>query len=798
MVDSLLRIPLPVMPQSRPKPKQVGLNRPGGLARWLGLGLAVGLANALPGADFKKVALPFLEKHCHECHGGARVKADLNLKEIRDDRHILKDRKRWRGILQQVNSGEMPPRKHTSHPTPDEITAFNGAVEESLARAEARQPLDPGRVTVRRLNRTEYNNTVRDLLAVDYNAAENFPADDIGHGFDNVGDVLSVSPVHLERYLDAAEGVAARAVLVELPKPPSRTTYSIFLEPSGYGSENGTRPVTNSAAELFVRHELKVAGRYTFRVRAGATNAPSRDPVLMVLKVGDREVTRAAVTNTPGRWQETQVELDLPAGPQRFSAWWANRDTNAPGSTLYVNEFKVVGPADTRTEFMVRMAGLAAGQPGPGRARAITEWLVTRAFRRPATREEVDRYAKVWETAQAEGGDQFEAGLQGLVRTVLCSPKFLFRLELDDRPRARKPQPLDDYQLASRLSYFLWSTLPDEDLLALAAKRQLGPNLAAQVRRMLRDPRAAALVQNFGMQWLQLQRLPAFQPDPTLFPGVNDGLKRAMLRETELFLGEVLREDRSLLDLVDADFTYVNRPLARHYGLEKVAFPSSPGAKEGRRRDDSEFVRVSLPPGQRGGLLTHASILTATSNPTRTSPVKRGKWVLEQFLGTPPPPAPPDVPALDQQKELTGTLRQRMEQHRANPACAGCHTQMDALGFAFENFDAVGRYREKDGAEPINASGSLPDGRAFAGAAELKGILKEKKDLVARNLAEKLMTYGLGRGLEYYDERALRKVLAELAAADYRFSALVISIVQSDPFRLRRGQAAEEAQASPP
>ncbi|MFM8358420.1 MAG: DUF1592 domain-containing protein, partial [Verrucomicrobiota bacterium] len=392
----------------------------------------------------------------------------------------------------------------------------------------------------------------------------------------------------------------------------------------------------------------------------------------------------------------------------------------------------------------------------------------------------------------------FEAGLQELVRTVLCSPKFLFRVELDDRPRARKPQPLDEYPLASRLSYFLWSTLPDEELLALAAKRQLAPNLAAQVRRMLRDPKAAALVKNFGMQWLQLQRLPAFQPDPTLFPGVNDGLKRAMLRETELFLGEILREDRSLLDLVEADFTYVNRPLARHYGLEQVAFPSTPGAREGRRRDDNEFVRVSLPPGQRGGLLTHASILTATSNPTRTSPVKRGKWVLEQLLGTPPPPAPPDVPALDQQKELTGTLRQRLEQHRANPACAGCHAQMDALGFAFENFDAVGRYREKDGAEPINASGSLPDGRAFAGAAELKGILKEKKDRIARNLAEKLMTYGLGRGLEYYDERALRKVLAEVAAADYRFSALVASIVQSDPFRLRRGKAADETRASQP
>jgi hypothetical protein len=329
--------------------------------------------------------------------------------------------------------------------------------------------------------------------------------------------------------------------------------------------------------------------------------------------------------------------------------------------------------------------------------------------------------------------------------------------------------------------------MPDEELLGLAEKGVLGSQVEAQVRRMLKDPKASALVQNFGLQWLQIQRLATFQPDTKLFPGFDENLRKAMLRETELFLGEIIQEDRSILDLVDADFTYVNRTLARHYGIEGDAFQGGEG--RGRRGDrrGGEFVRVTLPDRKRGGLLTQASILTATSNPTRTSPVKRGKWVLEQILGTPPPPPPPNVIGLEDQKELAGTLRQRMEQHRANAACANCHQQMDTLGFAFENFDAIGRFREKDADGAIDPSGKLPDGHEFQGPGDLRTLLRDKKDLVARNLAEKLTTYALGRGLEFYDERALRKILAEVARSEYRFSSLVVSIVQSDPFRMRRG-----------
>lgn len=756
--------------------------------RWLPallLGMASGCLAASGG--FSGTALPFLEKHCYACHGGKKTKGDLNLKEIRDDSRLLPELKLWRGVLHQVNTGEMPPKKHESQPSPQEITDFNLALEEALAAAEAKLPPDPGRVTARRLNRTEYNNTVRDLLDVDFNASENFPADDIGHGFDNIGDVLSVSPVHLERYLDAADGIAERAMVLRLPKPPERTTFSIFLEPGGYGSENGTRPVTNSAAELFVRHTLKEAGQYRFRVRAGATNAPMGEPVQMKMFVGEKEVLTTSVTNLPAKWASFEVELELPAGEHRFSAKWSNRDTNVAEQTLYINEFKVVGPKDTRTPFMKRVASLAPDAGDDERSAQVIRWFLTRAFRRLPTAEEQVRYAKVFAAGRSASEGKFEGGVQELIRAALVSPKFLFRVELDHQPKAATPQALDDFQLASRLSYFLWSTLPDDELLDLASQGMLKPQLEAQVRRMLKDPRSIALVQNFGMQWLQLQRLATLQPDSKLFPGFDENLRKAMLRETEMFLGEIVREDRSLLDLVDADFTYVNRSLARHYGIESEAFKGEGGDRRGDRRRSGEFVRVSLPDRKRGGLLTQASILTATSNPTRTSPVKRGKWVLEQILGTPPPPAPPNIPELDSQKELSGTLRQRMEQHRANPSCANCHQQMDALGFAFENFDAIGRFREGDADGAIDPSGKLPDGRTFQGSADLRTILRDKKDLVARNLAEKLMVYSLGRGLEYYDERALRKVLAEVASGEYRFSSLVVAIVNSDPFRMRRG-----------
>ena len=621
---------------------------------------------------------------------------------------------------------------------------------------------------------------------MDFNPAEDFPADDIGHGFDNIGDVLSLSPIHLERYLAAAEGIAARAIVLDPPKPPTRTTSSNFLEPGGYGSENTTRPV--SRGFLLVRQKLTADGDYIFRVRAGVTNAPNGEAIKMVLVVNDEEKQTVTVTAPIKKWESFELPIKLPAGEHVFSIKYLNPVTSGDTNRmLFVQQFQIIGPADTRPEFQQQVTARYVNTPADRKLREFTQWFVARAFRRPPTPAELDRYLKVAEAAATESKGRWEAGVQQLLKVVLCSPKFLFRVEQDSLPRYPGAHPLDEYQLASRLSYFLWATMPDDELLNLAAKNQLTPALDAQVRRMLKDPKAESLTQNFAMQWLQLQRLQTFAPDNKLFPGFDERLRRAMLRETELFFSEIVREDRSVLDLIDADFTYVNDTLSRHYGLSGA---SQSGGGRGRGfggRGDNTFNRVTLTGKERGGLLTHASILTVTSNPTRTSPVKRGKWVLEQILGTPPPPAPPNVPELDDQKKLAGTLRQRMEQHRENPACANCHKQMDALGFAFENFDAIGRFRTKTDEGTIDPSGTLPDGKSFQGPAELKAILKDKKELVVRNLAEKLMTYGLGRGLEFSDNRALNQICDQAARADHKFSALIIAIVKSDPFRLRRG-----------
>jgi hypothetical protein len=375
--------------------------------------------------------------------------------------------------------------------------------------------------------------------------------------------------------------------------------------------------------------------------------------------------------------------------------------------------------------------------------------------------------------------------LRRAVTAVLASPKFIFRLEPDPQPENPDAHPIDEFQLATRLSYFIWSSAPDDTLLQMAWDKRLSPNLDSQVRRMLKDPRASALVDNFAMQWLQLGRIAGHSADAKVFPKWDPKLANSMLEETRRFCAEILREDRSVLDLLDADFTWVDRPLAELYGI-KV-----PGGWE-----KGEWKRVSLAGTPRGGLLTQASILTVTSNPTRTSPVKRGKWVLEQLFGDPPPPAPPNVPSIDdrQRKELTGTFREKLEQHRADPKCANCHAKMDTFGFALENFDGIGQWRDKDetGAR-VDASGELGTGRKLEGVSGLRNLLHDRKDAFTRCLSEKLLIYALGRGLDYYDEPTLDRIQASLARNNYKFSTLVAEIAKSDPFRLRRGKAQEAA-----
>jgi hypothetical protein len=790
---------------------------------WLAVSVAP-VAAAEPAADYAARVRPLLEKFCFDCHSGGQPEADLDLAGFRTPQDLVRNRKRWDSVLRVLRSGEMPPEGNTA-PNADGRETLIREIEAVFIEADRNVERDPGRVTVRRLNRVEYRNTVRDLVGVDFNPAESFPSDDIGHGFDNIGDVLTLSPVLMERYLAAAESIMQRAILPDPPAPPQRHLSAKYTEPAGRDvPQDRFRPISTEASDspirtgpLFTGYQFQAEDEYVFRARVWAESAggdPVRVAVLACGKQLERDVTDGQAAELSGlavkglrpfvilktieiraNSEATAEVIEVPVPPmpgrERIALAIVKPPEGKPAATLHVEYFALQGPLDTRPVSHRRLLACDAGKPQAEQTREIVRRFASQAYRRPATEAEIQRLTDLVAAAQADG-EKWEAAIQLALQAVLVSPKFLFRVELDDRPASAEIRPLDEYHLASRLSYFLWSTMPDAELFELAAKKQLTAQLENQVRRMLLDPKSSQLVENFAMQWLQLQRLESFEPDPKLFPSFDEALRAAMLDESKQFFEAVMREDRSILDLIDADFTFLNERLAKHYGIVDTVGtlsgqkPAEPGGQPIR---GNPWVRVSLAGQQRGGLLTQASVLTVTSNPTRTSPVKRGRWVLEQILGTPPLPAPPNVPELaeGEQATLSGSLRQRMEQHRANPACANCHARMDPLGFAFENYDAIGRFRTHDGPFPIDPAGELPDGKAFQGAGDLKVILKDKRELFARCLTEKMLIYALGRGLEYYDRPTVDRIVAALAANEDRFSTLVIEIAKSDPFRFRRG-----------
>ena len=735
--------------------------------------------------DFSKDVAPFLNKYCTECHDAELAKGHLNLEAFKDDSRFFRDQRIWREVVSQVTSGEMPPVKKKVRPTPAEVEGLQTAVHKLLANAIAKAKPDPGEVTIRRLNRMEFNNTIRDLCFLDENFSADFPADDTGYGFDNIGDVLTFSPVHLERFLSVGEQIAAKA----MPTTPNELdgTGLAMIEMLPKGRREDQQRFFDPAPYLTGPMTAPRDGDYIISVSLRSTGA-SGDPTAKVAFVVDGTEVGQYAFKAIKKSEVATAKVSLKAGKHEFTLKWLNPPAKIPGNarTLSGLRLRLLGPTDTRTEFQRRLAAVVGNTTADVRAKAVVNWFVSRAFRRPATGAEIARYAKVFLDAEKAGGN-WESGAQAMIAVVLSSPKFIFRAEQDEKPTERDAHPVGEFALASRLSYFLWGSMPDEELFQLAYAGKLSANLEAQARRLLKDPRAQFLTQGFGLQWLQLRQLTTVSPDPTLYPKFSEGVRSAMMKETELFFAEVVREDRDVLDLIDGDFTYVDRTLAAFYGID-ATFP--------RGRDKGEFVRVTLPKGDRGGILTHASILTATSNPTRTSPVKRGKWILEQILGTPPPPAPPSVPTLDGQ-QLKGNLRARMEQHRRDPACASCHSRMDAIGFAFEKFDGVGLMRTMDEGKPIDPAGKLSDGRTFAGAAELKQLLRKDGSKVVRNLSTKLLTYGLGRGLDYYDGPAIDKITESDAKSGNRFSALVLGVVMSDPFRLRRGTSQVESGSNP-
>ena len=773
--------------------------------------------------EFSQTLQPLLAKHCLPCHSPPKPKSDLNLARFSTETSLREDRKLWKQAIRLLNTHEMPPKEAKAPlPQPDRERLVK-AIEIVINKVDPNAPLNPGRVTVRRLNRTEYGNTVRDLLSVDFDPADDFPSDDIGYGFDNIGDVLTLSPILMERYLAAAEALVQRAFPAETLKPVDNHRSAKYLEPaSDKVPQSKFRPVSGGPGNpvqtgpLFTSYRMEPDGEYVFHLRAFARPKTARIAILACGKnipnpAGDADVARLAGAALKGlrpfRILDTlevnageekdarKIELKISPMPgiERLAVAIVRGADNTPAPEVHIEGFFLHGPLDPRPAFQRRALAAVAGKSKPQQARELLRTFATRAFRRPVSEPELARLVKLAETP----GLSWEAGVGLALQAVLTSPKFLFRVELDDRPETPEPHPITEHQLASRLSYFLWNSLPDEELLAQAGKSTLTANLEAQVRRMLKDPRSRELVDSFGIQWLQLKRISFVAPDGGLFPQFNQRLRESMLRETELFLEAVFREDRSVLDLVSADFTFLDERLARHYGISDT-MGNRPGQKTprpgGQPIPREDFVRVSLQDGDRGGLLTQASVLTVTSNPTRTSPVKRGRWVLEQILGEPPPPPPPDVPELNEtaQAVQSGTLKKRLEQHRADPRCANCHARMDAIGFALENYNAVGAFRTKDGAFDIDASGAFPDGASFRGGGELKKVLLARKEAFVRCLIEKLLTYAVGRGVEPYDDPAIRKIQAAAEKDGWKFSRLVVEIAKSDPFRLRRGKNSKE------
>jgi hypothetical protein len=734
-----------------------------------------------PSVTFKQHVLPYVTKHCFSCHGNGKKKGGVTLDKVTDDKAIEKDRALWQAAMDMIRTGEMPP-KGQPKPGKDETEGILKNIDHLLTNVDCTGPRNVGRVTIRRLNRAEYNNTIRDLVGLDFKPAEDFPADDSGYGFDNIGDVLVMSPLLLEKYLSAAESVLDRAIVIV--DPPKAAKNKLGGLRAGFGAgevRKGVGTVAFNKGDVLGTTTIE-EGDYTIRIQAWGTQV-GNEPVKAAIKVGDKVLKEVEIkAGTTKSAVVVEAKTRLKAGQSRVALSFLNPFTDPEAKEkgkgrreLIVNYIELDGPYNPpqpkRPAVHERIMAHAKDAKQREAAQEIATRFATKAFRRPVKTEEVDRLLKLYDRAE-KSGLRFEERMRLTLSGVLVSPHFLFRIELD--PSDAKPgetYAVSDFNLASRLSYFLWSSMPDQELFDLAAKGQLRANLEAQTRRMLKDPKSDAFIENFAGQWLTIRNLHTATPDKAKFPNFDDELKKAMYEETEYFFEAIVREDRSILDFLDADFTFVNERLAKHYGIDGVK--------------GKNFKRVQLPETRRG-ILTHASILTLTSNPTRTSPVKRGKWVMEQILGTPPPSAPADVPEFEENpKELKGSLRQRLEQHRANPSCAVCHNKMDPLGFAFENFDAVGAWRTKDGEFAIDPAGVLPGGEAFKTPGELIKILKTKKDLFSRNLAEKMLVYSLGRGVEYYDKCAVDKITEELAKNDYRFSILIVEIVKSEPFLMR-------------
>ena len=725
--------------------------------------------------------------YCLACHAGDDAESDVRLDELTGVRTALTGDLDLRILRDMISSGDMPPKKE-KQPSEHERLILSQWIDAALTYVPTDAPIDPGWFTIHRLNRVEYRNTMRDLLGIDpakLDLAAKLPVDDMGYGFDNIADVLSTSPVAVEQYLAAAEQAIELALgpVIEIGDTP-RT-----LRPL---EGNNGQPLPRGGFFLYSngpagsRFEAPATGDYTIRVKAWETpGGPDRSH--MSVRLDGKSVGEFDVNATQASPQEFSVRARLSRGAHKIAAHFTNDfyEKDRADRNLAIESISIAGPLDdATTERSAAWSRIFAPAQGPGtdaeRARLVLREFAGRAYRRPAGEAQVEALARVF-AGERSSGRSFEESTRTALSATLGSPSFLFRIVA--HPDAGNPDArhtLDGYELASRLSYFLWSSAPDDELLAKAADGSLVSDvvLAAQTARMLKDAKAAAFVENFSGQWLQLRALEDHNVDAARFPECDEQLRDDMVREARLFFADIIASDRSVLDLVDSRDTFLNARLAAHYGVPGVS--------------GDELRKVLLPPeSPRGGVLTMGAVLTLTSYPTRTSPGKRGLFVLDQVLGAPPPPPPADIPPLEQAANVgpSATTRERLAAHLTVASCAACHNRLDPLGLSFEHFDAVGKWRDSEQGRPIDASGSLPGGVSLNGAGDVKKTILARSDQFVEALAGKVLTYAIGRGMEPFDRPAVRAIARRTRAAGDRRNTLIESVVLSETFRTCRGRS---------
>jgi len=766
-----------------------------------------GLQQQTAGADAPSDAPPraFVEQYCVGCHSDRLKTGGVSLNGVLGQ-NIGQNVATWEKVVRKLQARTMPP---AGLPRPAEA-AYESTVsslESSLDRLAAAKP-NPGRPdTFRRLNRTEYHNAIRDLLDLDVDVSALLPSDDASHGFDNVT-VGELSPTLLERYLSAAQKISRLAVGGAVRAPGGET---VMLPPDLTQEQHFDELPFGTRGGTLVHYDFPLDAEYEIQLRLTRDRNEHVEGLTGTHQVEltiDGERVQVFTAKPPQRGADHEVvdkefhlRVPVKAGPHELAATFIkkpsvlleterqpyqahfNMDRHprvqpALYSISVTGPFNPTGPGDTPSRRRIFVCHPVKTSEQDDCAKRILATVAKRAWRKQVADSELQVPLRFYREGREEAG--FENGVEMGLRAVLMSPKFLFRIEQDPPKIApQTPYALSDNDLASRLSFFLWSSIPDDELLDTAIHGRLKQPevLEKEVRRMLADQRSEALVNNFADQWLYLRNLASVSPDARMFPDFDDNLRQAFRRETELFFESIMREDRSVLDLLRAKYTFVNERLAKHYGIPNVY--------------GSRFRRVTFDDNDvRGGLLSQGSVLTVTSYATRTSPVLRGKWVLANILGAPPPPPPPNVPVLKERAETDKplTMRERMAEHRANPACAGCHKLMDPVGFALENYDAVGRWRTTENGAPVDSAGGLPDGSSFQGAAGLRKALLSRPEIFVTTTTEKLMTYGLGRGVEDFDAPAVRRIVRDAQKDDYRFSELVLGIVRSVPFQMRSSQ----------